>query len=218
MTRKALPRAITLAATDRRDEVTQGPFVGGQSREARSGQGPSELARDKNPAAEGAALQDTMGADLTPKAASPPARGPLVPVPVHRNAQGARRRAVAAKVVDRYKLYAAFGGLSPIPVLNVAGVAAVLVRMVKTLSDLYERPFDHHRTRSVVMGLVGAAAPTGLGLATASTLALAVSGAGFIGVGVSALSAAALTGRIGLLFIDQFESGETLSATAKSDR
>lgn len=217
MTRKALPRAITRAATDQGDEVVQGLFAGGQSQQARSGRDLSEVVTDKKPVAMRAALQDTIGADLTPTAVFPGAKRPVVPVPA-RLPQGARRRAVAAKVVDRYKLYAAIGGLSPIPVFNVAGVAAVLVQMVKTLSDLYQRPFDHHRTRSLVMGLIGATAPAGLGLATASTLALVVSGAGFVGVGVSALSAAALTGRIGLLFIDQFESGEALSASGNSNR
>ena len=117
------------------------------------------------------------------------------------------RRAVAEKIVDRYKLYAAVGGLSPIPIMTAAGVTVVVLQMVKTLSNLYEVPFERDLTRSIVVGLVGGAIPTGLGVATASALALAFPGVGFVGVAVSALTASALTGRIGLVFVERFESG-----------
>jgi uncharacterized protein (DUF697 family) len=117
------------------------------------------------------------------------------------------RRAVAEKIVDRYKLYAAVGGLSPIPIMTAAGVTVVVLQMVKTLSNLYEVPFERDLTRSIAVGLMGGAVPTGLGVATASALALAVPGVGFVGVAVSALTASALTGRIGLVFVERFESG-----------
>ena len=131
--------------------------------------------------------------------------------------QAPNRRAVAEKIVDRYKLYAAMGGLSPIPIITVAGVTVVVLQMVKALSTLYEVPFERDLTRSIVVGLMGGAIPTGLGVATASALALAVPGVGFVGVAVSALTASALTGRIGLVFVERFESGAMPPAAGKSD-
>ena len=121
----------------------------------------------------------------------------------------AKRRAFAEKIVRRYKLYAALGGLSPLPLVTAAGVSAVILRMLKSLSNLYQVPFERDRTRSTVVGLMGGAVPVGLGVATASTLALALPGVGFVGVAVTSLTAAATAERIGLVFIERFERGAT---------
>ena len=79
--------------------------------------------------------------------------------------------------------------------------------MVKQLSDLYRVPFRRDRTRSLIVGLVGGAVPTGLGTATSSTLMWVVPGGLSVGLGVSAISAAALTHGIGRVFVESFESG-----------
>jgi uncharacterized protein (DUF697 family) len=129
---------------------------------------------------------------------------PVVSVYVDRHA--ARRRALARRIVERHKTYAAIGGLSPLPILNVAGVTAIIMRMVKQLSGLYEVPFERDRTRSLIVSLIGGAVPTGLGTATASTLAFVLPGHALVGLGVSAVAAGALTRGIGLVFLDHFES------------
>jgi uncharacterized protein (DUF697 family) len=129
---------------------------------------------------------------------------PVVSIYVDRYA--ARRRALARRIVQRHKTYAAIGGLSPLPILNVAGVTAIIMRMVKQLSGLYEVPFERDRTRSLIVSLIGGAVPTGLGTATASTLAFVLPGHALVGLGVSAIAAGALTRGIGLVFLDHFES------------
>jgi uncharacterized protein (DUF697 family) len=129
---------------------------------------------------------------------------PVVSIYVDRYA--ARRRALARRLVERHKTYAAIGGLSPLPILNVAGVTAIIMRMVKQLSGLYEVPFERDRTRSLIVSLIGGAVPTGLGTATASTLAFVLPGHALVGLGVSAIAAGALTRGIGLVFLDHFES------------
>lgn len=129
---------------------------------------------------------------------------PVVSIYVDRYA--ARRRALARRIVERHKTYAAIGGLSPLPILNVAGVTAIIMRMVKQLSGLYEVPFERDRTRSLIVSLIGGAVPTGLGTATASTLAFLLPGHALVGLGVSAIAAGALTRGIGLVFLDHFES------------
>lgn len=123
-----------------------------------------------------------------------------------------RRRALARRIVERYKLLAAVGGLFPLPIVNVAGVTAIILRMVKTLSDLYGVPFERDRTQSIIIGLMGGAAPTGVAAATASTLAFVVPGGGVVGLAVSSLTAAALTRGIGLVFVERFENGMRSSA------
>jgi len=127
-------------------------------------------------------------------------------VSVYVDGYAARRRARARSIVERHKAFAAVGGLFPLPIVNVAGVTAVILRMVKQLSDLYGVPFERDRTRSLIVGLVGGAVPTGLGTATASTLAFVLPAHALVGLGVSAISAGALTRGIGLVFLDHFES------------
>ena len=102
-------------------------------------------------------------------------------------------------------MVAAVGGLFPMPAVNVVGVTAIILRMVKALGDLYGVPFERDKARSIVIGLMGGAAPAGLGAATASTLAFVLPGAGAVGLAVSSVTAAALTRRIGVVFIERFE-------------
>lgn len=118
-----------------------------------------------------------------------------------------RRLREAFKIVERHKFYAGLGGLFPIPAMNVAGVTAINLRMVKRLSDLYETPFEHDKNRTIVLGLMGGAAPTGLAALTSSTLALVMPGAGAAGLAVSSLTSAALTRGIGMFFVERFEKG-----------
>jgi uncharacterized protein (DUF697 family) len=113
----------------------------------------------------------------------------------------------AFKIVGRHRILAAVGGLFPMPAVNVVGVTAVILRMVKALGDLYGVPFEREKARSIVIGLMGGAAPAGLGAATASTLAFVLPGAAPVGLAVSSVAAAALTRRIGVVFIERFENG-----------
>ncbi|MGE3989851.1 DUF697 domain-containing protein [Pseudorhodoplanes sp.] len=123
--------------------------------------------------------------------------------------QAEQRLRSAFRVVERHKMYAGLGGLVPMAAVNVASVTAVNLRMVKVLSDLYGVPFERDKTRSIVIGLLGGAAPAGLAAATASTFAFVVPLAGALGLVVSTVAAASLTGKIGLYFIERFEHDVT---------
>jgi uncharacterized protein (DUF697 family) len=118
----------------------------------------------------------------------------------------ARRRALARRIVDRHKNYAAMGGLVPLPAANIASVTAINLRMVKQLSELYGVPFRRDRTRSLIIALIAGAVPTGAGLAASSTLMWIVPGGLVWGLGAAALTAGALTRGIGLVFVDSFEA------------
>lgn len=121
-------------------------------------------------------------------------------------ADAEQRLQLAFKIVDRHKTYAGFGGLVPMAAVNVVSVTAVILRMVKVLSDLYGVPFERDKTRSIVIGLMGGATPTGLAAATATTLYFAAPIAGAVGLAVSSITAAALTRRIGLHYVERFEA------------
>jgi uncharacterized protein (DUF697 family) len=118
----------------------------------------------------------------------------------------AKRRSFAQKIVERHRTYAAVGGLLPLPVVNIATVTAVNVRMVQQLSELYQVPFQRDRARAMIVSLIGGAVPTGFGVATSSTLMFIMPGGVLVGLGVSAITAGAVTRAIGQVFAESFEN------------
>jgi uncharacterized protein (DUF697 family) len=208
MTRKPLPRAITDAS---REQLRAGALKEEPSRrpDAADHSGPlnGRTAKPQAPPERRPPLPEPVAA-ITPPPPAP--QKDKRTSPTESGSAATQRRAAAAKVVDRHKMYAAVGGLFPVPLVNMAGVAAINVRMLKELSKLYDLPFERERTRSIVMGLVGGSVPTGLGTVATSTLAMMVPGAALAGLAVSSFTAAAMTRGIGLVFVEHFESGGRL--------
>jgi len=130
--------------------------------------------------------------------------------PADREVDTTRRKSQARAIVERHALYSAVGGIVPLPIVNIASITAVIVRMVKVLSDLYDMPFERDRARAIVVGLMGGAMPTGLAAATASTLVYIVPGSNLISLAVSSITAIACTRGIGRIFVEHFENGATL--------
>lgn len=195
MTRKPLPKAITRPLGNLRSF-------------------------DRGAAAENALAEPGTAAPFDKVEAEPPLAVSSAPIandvaaPASEVSQkfAARRRALAHKIVSRHKNYAAAGGLVPLPVINIAGVTAINLRMVKQLSELYQVPFERDRTRSLIVGLIGGAVPTGVGTATSSIMMWVMPGGVLLGLGAAALTAGALTRGIGLVFIESFERGAQTEA------
>ena len=70
----------------------------------------------------------------------------------------------------RHANYSALGGVIPLPIVNFGAVTAIIVRMVKALTDIYGVPFEHDRARAIVLGLIGGLTPTAASTLPASTL------------------------------------------------
>lgn len=196
MTRKQLPKVISRCSEDLHKIV--------------DGTRPDDAACSAAPGMP----DDTVDVEIAPSTASLTAAKRLAPEETKLNGAGltigsqdsaARRRSAAQKVIERHGAYAAVGGLAPLPIANMASVAIIIVRMVKQLSELYGIPFERDRTRSLVVAILAGAVPTGVGTAAASTLGYLIPGAAFAGLGVSALTAGALTLSVGLVFIESFE-------------
>ena len=210
MTRKQLPKAITRPAENVHtfagaivtDDVMQEPAP---ERPWQERPEPERLAQEPAPVVDKAA-DEPLAVSSAPIAND---FGPdvIADLPPH---LAAKRRAIADRIVERHRTYAAVGGLVPVPVANIASVTAVNLRMVRQLSVLYQVPFQRDRARAAIVSLIGGAAPSGFGAATSSLLTWIVPGGLFVGLGVSALSAGALTRAIGQVFIESFESGAQL--------
>jgi uncharacterized protein (DUF697 family) len=129
-----------------------------------------------------------------------------------------RRRELAVATVNRHAAYSAVGGIIPLPLINLAGVTTIIVRMVKVLSDHYGVPFERDRARAIVVGLVGGIVPTGAAAVATSALFYILPPSAFIGLAVSSVTAATFTRGIGRIFVEHFESGATLDDFSASQR
>jgi uncharacterized protein (DUF697 family) len=198
MTRKPLPKAITRTIANLHG-IAADFVTDEQGRVPRQNSSPA--------AASPAASFDSVEPEPAPQlAAHRHEKTPHAAATRRTDAHAAKRRALAHRIVNRHRNYAAVGGLVPLPVVSIASLTAINMRMVKTLSDLYGVPFQRDRTRSLLVGIVGGAVPAGLGSATASTLMFIAPGGLLVGMGVSAITAAALTRGIGMVFVEGFES------------
>jgi uncharacterized protein (DUF697 family) len=205
MNKKNLPKAIRREAGG----------VGRVSFESDANRHQEALARAADSKSGGGNV--VAGGGPVPNVASPSVGPVLVSrAPAHVNA--ARRFSQAHAIVERHATYSAAGGIIPLPIANVASVMAIIVRMVKMLSNLYGVPFERDRARALVVGMAGGATPTGLGAITSSTLYYLVPASAVIGLAVSSVAAVACTRSIGRTFVEHFESGATLGDLSANEK
>jgi uncharacterized protein (DUF697 family) len=146
--------------------------------------------------------------EMVPKAEAAPAAAIVAQSTASSAAPAtATQRRKATAIVERYANYSAIGGAIPIPLANAAAITALLVRMVKALSELYGVPFERNRTRSIVIALMGGALPTGFSTIATSTVTVFVPGVFLLGLAVSSVTSGAYARSIGQLFIEHFENG-----------
>jgi uncharacterized protein (DUF697 family) len=202
MNKKKLPKAIVWTAKDMRDATS-----GGERQET-----PNPAVLEEPAAARASAAQPGNVIEMVPKTdatpAAPTAAAQATPAPD--GAALARRRLAARAIVERHANLSAVGGIIPLPILNIAGITAIVVRMVRMLSKLYGVPFERNRARATVIGLMGGVMPTGLATVASSTLVLFLPGTNLIGLAVSSVTASACARGIGQMFIEHFENGSTL--------
>lgn len=208
VSKKALPKAIR-RMTDDTPEVIVVPGANGQHETPVPVASPTERSNDRI-AANPAQVSDVVCAVPVQATSSPTPTALVRPASMGAAVDATGRRSQALKIVERHAVYAAVGGIIPVPIANVAGVTAIIVRMVKVLSDLYGTPFERDRARAIVVGFMGGAMPTGLGAVTTSTLGYIVPGSGLLGLAVSSVTAVACTRSIGRIFVEHFESGAGL--------
>jgi uncharacterized protein (DUF697 family) len=143
--------------------------------------------------------------EMMPKAEA--ASTVAVPQAAPTDAVAALRRRKARAIVERYANLSAVGGAIPLPLVNATAITALLMRMVKSLSTLYDVPFERNRTRAIVIALMGGALPTGFSTIATSSLSYFVPGLNLLGLAVSSVTSAAYARSIGQLYIEHFENG-----------
>jgi uncharacterized protein (DUF697 family) len=200
MNKKKLPKAVLRTADEMRGTAAERPQETSQPVDFNETTPPPS--GNLRPAADNVI-------ELVPKTepASPPVD--TIVVSQAHDAAAALRRRKAVAIVERYANWSAVGGVIPVPIANAAAITGLMVRMIKSLSTLYDVPFEHNRTRAAVIGVMGGVLPTGLGTIAASTLTYFVPGYGMLSLAVSSVTSSAYARSIGQLYIEHFEIGAT---------
>ena len=121
----------------------------------------------------------------------------------------AERLARAHSLVQNYVLASAGIALVPVPLLDLAGITAVQVKLVHGLAKHYDVPFKENIAKSLVAALLSGASSVLLVKGLVS-LAKAIPVLGTLASGSIAISGASVTYAVGEVFIRHFESGGTL--------
>lgn len=116
----------------------------------------------------------------------------------------------ALGLTHSYMRWAAGAGLIPVPMLDIAVIIGVQLKLLSRLAALYGVPFHEHRSKSIIAALLGGIVPAGIATPIFSLL----KGIPVIGFAASFLTLPALgaasTYALGKVFIQHFESGGTL--------
>jgi uncharacterized protein (DUF697 family) len=116
----------------------------------------------------------------------------------------------ANQIIRQNVLWAAGGGVSPIPVVDMIAITVVEVKMLKELSVLYGVPFKEDQVKNIIASLLAGLGAPVLGTALTVSLVKAVPVIGILSAFVAIPGlAAAFTYAVGKVFVQHFASGGT---------
>lgn len=152
---------------------------------------------------------------MAPEASAPnpsaPAAGPQEAAPPAPTLDPAVRTAQAEGVIRRNVFWALGAGVLPLPILDVAAVTAVELKLLKELSAVYGVEFSARLGRKVILSLLASAGVLGAGCLIGGSLAKLIPmlgmTLGFVSVPVLV---AAFTHALGRVLLMHFESGGSL--------
>ena len=113
--------------------------------------------------------------------------------------------------VIRHHVWASIGiGLVPIPLVDMVGLTAIQLNMVRKIAKAYEIPFNRDKVKNVVGSLVGSAIPTAAGAPLAASIAKSVPVIGWTAGAIAMpVIAGAATYAVAKVFVQHFASGGT---------
>jgi uncharacterized protein (DUF697 family) len=121
------------------------------------------------------------------------------------------RRLLADRIVKNWSQWGMVAGFIPVPLLDLAAISGLQVKMVYDLCKVYDVPFKQRQVRAILSGLAGG------GISTVSSAALSgvlIKHVPVIGTTLAAITQPAMsyatTHAIGAVFVRHFESNGTL--------
>jgi len=116
----------------------------------------------------------------------------------------------AETIVKRYMLGSLGVGLVPFPLVDMAALAGIQLKMLHSLANLYELEFSSQLGKSLIASLLGGGVPVSLASQIARLAVHSIPVYGWVARLISiSLFGGASTYAIGKVFIQHFESGGT---------
>lgn len=115
----------------------------------------------------------------------------------------------AMALIKTYMPWSAGAGLLPMPLIDVAALIAVQLRMLSKISALYGLPFAESGVKSAVTSLLGSVVSTGVGASLGSLVKVIPVIGSLVGVVAVPGVYCAATYAIGRVFVSHFEAGGT---------
>ncbi len=116
----------------------------------------------------------------------------------------------AEQIKDTHRNWSFAAGIVPIPLVDIAAVAALQLRMLGQLSRHYGQEFTENRGKNYVAALLGGILPTKLAMGSVGTWLKCLPVVGpVVGALATPAFAAAATHAVGRVFIQHYESGGT---------
>lgn len=116
----------------------------------------------------------------------------------------------AQSIVKTNVLWSMGVGVLPVPIIDLLGITAVQLKMLKKLSEHYDIPFSEHKVKNIVASLAAGLGSVGIGGAVAFSVFKLVPFMGHLAGAVAIpVAAGAFTYATGTIFIQHFESGGT---------
>jgi len=133
------------------------------------------------------------------------------------SAEIAATESEALRLVNSYMGWSAGAGLVPIPVVDLAAISGVQLKMIHSLTKLYGIPFSREAAKSILAALVGGGGSLVLA-APASSMLKFIPVVGYVaGALTQPALAAASTYALGKVFIQHFETGGNLLNFSAAD-
>ena len=121
------------------------------------------------------------------------------------------QRELSTKLTRRFVLWSMGGSIIPIPLVDLATVIGVQIKLIAEMSKIYEVPFEKNRIKGIVTPLIGSIGLAPSGALILGSLVKVIPGIGGLLCAVSApVMIGAITYATGRVFIAHFESGGTL--------
>lgn len=118
--------------------------------------------------------------------------------------------AEAMRIVHAYMGWSTGAGLIPLPLIDLAAISLVELKMVHSLANLYGVPFTRSAAKSIIGALIGGGGTYVLAAPVASVVKVVPFIGQLFGLLAEPAIAAAATYALGKVFIQHFESGGTL--------
>lgn len=117
----------------------------------------------------------------------------------------------AGDIIERSMAWSAGAGFLPGPIVDLGAAAAIQLKMLQDISDLYEVPFSKDAGRKVLASLVGSFGAAQLLGTTAASFIKLFPGVGWAaGAAPVSLIAVASTYALGKVFVHHYEEGGTV--------